>query len=343
MRTMCKAHALGLGLSILMAAAASGAAKAQAPEAFYKDKTVKIMVGHAPGGGFDAYARLGADMLKKHLPGVSSIIVENKPGGGGLVASAHFFAQAARDGTMMAVFPEQLANNQMLQPKLAQWKMEEMRYVGSFAPVNSGLLLRKGAAVKSVGDMRNVEATVGCDGVNSQGYQYPSMLKNGIGFKFKMVCGYRGSPEYLLALEKGEVDIASNAWNALRITHRDKIRNGDVTLFAQGGLKRDPEMADAPLIQEIVTDKAARDAIVFASSGAAIGRALLLPPGVPAERVEYLRGVFERMVKDPDMIALANSRSLTLSPTLGAEVDKIVADILKAPKDLVERAAEIMK
>lgn len=320
-----------------------GAAQAQSPEAFFKDKTVKVMVGHAPGGGFDAYGRLGADMLKKHLPGVASIIVENKPGGGGLVAAAHFYAQGSRDGTMMAVFPEQLANNQMLQPKLAQWKMEEMRYVGSFAPVNSGLLLRKGAAVKSVADMRNVESTVGCDGVNSQGYQYPSMLKNLGGFKFKMVCGYRGSPEYLLALEKGEVDIASNAWNALRISHKDKIKAGDVVLFAQGGLRRDPEIADTPLLQELVSDPEAKSAIQFASSGAAIGRALLLPPGVPADRVDYLRSVFDRMVKDPEMIALADKRSLTLAPTPGAEADKIVAEILKAPATLVEKAAAAMK
>ena len=316
---------------------------AQAPEAFFKDKTVKVMVGHAPGGGFDAYARLGADMLKKHLPGVATVIVENKPGGGGLVAAAHFYAQGSRDGTMLAVFPEQLAGNQLLQPNVARWKMEEMPYVGSFTPVNSGLLLRKGGVVKSVADMRTVESTVGCDGVNSQGYQYPSMLKNLGGFKFKMVCGYRGSPEYLLALEKGEIDIASNAWNALRITHRAKIASGDVILFAQGGLKRDPEMADAPLLQELVADQQAKDAIAFASAGAAIGRALLLPPGVPADRVAYLRDVFDRMVKDPEMIALANQRQLLLAPTRGVELDRIAADILKAPKALVDKAAEAMK
>lgn len=332
-------------VTTLAALALAGPAFAQAPPAdpYFKDKAVKIMVGHAPGGGFDAYARLAADMLKKHLPGPSSIIVENKPGGGGLIASAHFYAQAPRDGTMMAVFPEQLAGNQLLQPKLAPWKMQEMAYVGSFAPVNSGLLLRKGAKVTTVAQMRTVESTVGCDGTNSQGYQYPSMLKNLGGFKFKMVCGYRGSPEYLLALEKGEVDIASNAWTALRITHREKIRNGDVILFAQAGLKRDVELPDTPLLQDLIDDAAAKRAIEFASSGAAIGRALLLPPGVPAERVAYLRGVFDRMVKDPEMIRLAESRQMTLVPTPGAELDRIVAEILKASPDLVARAAEAMK
>jgi tripartite-type tricarboxylate transporter receptor subunit TctC len=324
-------------------AAALAPVAAQSPEAFFKDKTIKVMVGHAPGGGFDAYARLGADMLKKHLPGVSAVIVENKPGGGGLVASAHFYAQAARDGTQMAVFPEQLAGNQILQPKVAQWRMEEMRYVGAFTPVNSGLLLRKGAAAKTVEDMRTIESTVGCDGVNSQGYQYPSMLKNLGGFKFKMVCGYRGSPEYLLALEKGEVDIASNAWSALRITHWGKIKSGDVTLFAQGGLKRNPEIPDTPLLQELVADAEGKAAIELASAGAAIGRALLLPPGVPAERVSYLRMVFDRMVKDPEMVALAASRQLVLEPVAGAELDGIVTRILSSPKSLVDKAAEAMK
>ena len=243
---------VALLVSMLAVAGAGTASQAQDAAGFYKGKTFKFVVGFGTGGGFDAYARLGADMLKKHLPGIATIIVENKPGGGGLIASAHFYAQGARDGTMMAVFPEQLANNQMLQPKLAQWKTEEMRYVGSFAPVNSGLLLRKGAAARSTADMKTVESAVGCDGVASQGYQYPAMLKNLGGFKFKMVCGYRGSPAYLLALERGEIDIASNAWNALRITHPQKIASGEVVLFAQGGLRRDPEIKDAPLLQELV-------------------------------------------------------------------------------------------
>ena len=243
----------------------------------------------------------------------------------------------------MAVFPEQLANTQMQEPKVAKWKLEEMSYVGSFAPVNSGFLLRKDAAAKSVDDMRRIETTVGCAGVASQSYQYPAMLKSLAGFKFKMVCGYPGSPEFLLALEKGEIDVASNAWTALRITHAAKIKAGEVILFGQGGLRRDPEIKDTPLLQELVADDEAKRAIAFASSGAAIGRALLLAPGVPAERVDYLRGVFDRMVKDPAMIAIANQRQLTLQPTPGAEIQKIVDEILKAPQNLIDKAAAAMK
>lgn len=321
----------------------TGTAQAQSPEAFFKDKTIKIMVGHSAGGGFDSYARLAAELMKRHIPGLGGAVVENKPGGGGLIAAAFFYANGAKDGTMMASFPEQLANTQVLEPGIAKWKIEEMRYIGSFAPANSGLLLRKGAAAKSIADMKKIESIVGCAGVTSQGYQYPAMLKNLGGFKFRMVCGYPGSPEYLMALEKGEVDIASNAWNALRATHRKAIAAGDVTLFAQGGLRRDPEIKDVPLLQELVDDAEAKRAIEFASSGAAIGRAILLPPGVPADRVAYLRSVFERGVKDPEIIALAEQRQLPLSPTPGADVDKIVEAILKAPKDLVERAAVSMK
>jgi tripartite-type tricarboxylate transporter receptor subunit TctC len=316
---------------------------AQTPVAFFKDKTIKIMVGHTPGGGFDAYARLAGEMLKKHVEGIAATVVENKPGGGGLIAAAFFYANGAKDGTMMASFPEQLANTQVLEPAIAKWKIEEMRYVGSFAPANSGLLLRRGAPVKTVADMLKTQSNVGCAGVTSQGFQYPAMLKNLGGFKFRMVCGYPGSPEYLLALEKGEVDIASNAWNALRISHLKQIETGEVILFAQGGLSRDPEIKDVPLLQDLVDDIDAKRAIAFASSGAAIGRSLLLPPGVPADRVAYLRAVFDRMVSDPDMIAVAKQRQLTLNPTPGAEVDKIVQDILKAPKDLVEKAALSMK
>jgi tripartite-type tricarboxylate transporter receptor subunit TctC len=137
--------------------------------------------------------------------------------------------------------------------------------------------------------------------------------------------------------------IASNAWNALRITHPQKIAAGEVVLFAQGGLRRDPEIKDVPLLQDLVDAADARLAIAFASSGAAICRAILLPPGVAADRVAFLRAVFDKMVKNPEMIAMATSRKLTLVPTPGAEVDNIVENILKAPKAPVEKAAGSMK
>ena len=134
-RTRARVLALSAGL---MALAISGAAQAQdamqAQADFYKGKTVRVMVGHPPGGSYDFYARLAADMLKVHLPQAAAVIVENKPGGGGVIATNYLYSQAPRDGTVLAVFPETIANTQVMEPDVGKWKVQNMRYIGSFSP-----------------------------------------------------------------------------------------------------------------------------------------------------------------------------------------------------------------
>ena len=330
-------------LTLALAVAPALPAAAQAPEAFYKDKTVRIMVGHSPGGSFDFYARLAAEMLKKHLPGVASVVVENKPGGGGLVATAFFYANGARDGTQLAVFPEGISAAEVFEPHNARWKTEEMAYIGSFAPVNNAFVMLKDKALADLRAMKTQEVIFGCVGVGSQGYSYTAMLKGLGGYRIKLVCGYPGSAELLLALDKREVEVASNAWNGLRVTHMSRIKAGEVVPILQAGLKRMKEIANVPLLQELLEDPEARRVMEYGSLVAGIGRALLAPPGVPADRIAFLRAVFDKMVADPEMVELAAKRGLELDPTPGAEVQRIVDRIIKAPKDLIEKAAQAMK
>lgn len=316
---------------------------ATAQDAFYKDKAVRIMVGHSPGGSFDFYARLASEMLKKHLPGVASVTVENKPGGGGLVATAFFYANGARDGTQLAVFPEGISAAEVFEPQNARWKTQEMSYIGSFAPVNNVFIMLKDKALPDLKLMKTQEVIFGCVGVGSQGYSYPAMLKGLGGYKIKLVCGYPGSAELQLALDKREVEVASNAWNALRVTHLSRIKSGEVVPIMQAGLKRNRELANVPLLQDLLDDPKAKEVMEYGSLVAGIGRSLLAPPGLPPERIAFLRAVFDKMVRDPEMVELATKRGLELDPTPGVEVQKIVGRIINAPKDLIEKAATAMK
>lgn len=325
-------------------ALASATAQAQSPEDFYKSQRVTILIGHPAGGSYDFYARLASEFLKKQLPaGAPQIIVESKPGGGGVVAANQFYATSPRDGSAMALFPETIALTQLLEPAVGKWKVQEFSYVGSFAPVNTAFMRRKEAAAKTPDEMKQKETVVGCSGVNSQSFQYPAILKNLGGFKFKMICGYPGSAEYVLAMQKGEVDLVSSAWNNWRATNITEIKSGDLVPVIQGGLKRNRELPNVPLMHELVSDPEAKKVIEFVVAGAAIGRALLLPPGVPADRVNYLRGAFDRMVKDPELIAAAEKRGLELDPTPGIEVQKISDAIITSPKALVDAAAKAMQ
>jgi Uncharacterized protein conserved in bacteria len=283
------------------------------------------------------------ECLPKYLPGNPTIIIESKPGGGGVVAAAYFYAQAPRDGSMLSLFPETLAHTQMLEPEVGKWKVQEMTYIGSFAPVNTAYVVRAGAPAKTVDEMKKQANIVGCSGVNSQSYQLPAMLKNLAGLKFNLVCGYPGGTDTLLALSRGEVDLVSSAWNSLRATHKGQIDRGEMTPVIQSGLRRTPELKDVPLMQELVSDAKTKQILEFASAGSAIGRALLAPPQVPAERIAVLREAFDKMVKDPEFRAAAEKRGLEIDPTPGPEVQKYSQQILDTSPDLVQAAIAAMK
>jgi tripartite-type tricarboxylate transporter receptor subunit TctC len=335
-------HLRAAWLAIPLAFGAACAAQAQSAD-FYKDKTVRVMVGHPPGGSYDFYARLAADMLRVYLPQAKAVIVENKPGGGGLIATAYFYNQAPRDGTVLAVLPETIGNTQVLEPDVGKWKVEQMRYIGSFAPVNTAFVRRKNSPSKTPEDMKTKETIVGCTGTTAQSYQYPALLKVLGGYKFKMICGYPGAGEYSIALERGEIDLVSSAWNSWRVTHSGKLRDGDLVAVIQTGLKRNHELPNVPLMQELVDDPVAKKVIEFASAGAMIGRAFVAPPGLPDERVAYLRGLFDKMVADPAMKEMAAKRNLELDPTPGDVVQGYSDAIVKTPPDVVEKAAVAFK
>lgn len=319
------------------------AAQAQPSGDFLKGQTVRVMVGHPPGGSYDFYARLAADMLKANLPQAAAVIVENKPGGGGLIATSYLYNQAPRDGTVLAVLPETIGNTQVLEPEIGKWKVQEMNYIGSFSPVNTAFVRRKNSPSKTPEDMKKQETIVGCTGTTAQSFQYPALLKVLGGFKFKMICGYPGAGEYSIALERGEIDLVSSAWNSWRVTHAKQLKEGDLVAVIQTGLKRNHELPDVPLMQELVDDPTAKKVIEFASAGAMIGRALVAPPRIPEERIAYLRALFDKMVADPAMKEMAAKRGLELEPTPGTVVQGYSDAIVKTPPEIVEKAALAFK
>jgi tripartite-type tricarboxylate transporter receptor subunit TctC len=313
---------------------------AQTPAEFYKDKTITIVLGHPPGGSYDLYARLAADHMKRFIPGNPNIIVQHRPGGGGVAAVRWFYAAAPRDGTHMGLFTETIGHTQMLQPEAGKWNVAEMPYVGSFTPSNAAFVVRKGAPATTAEAMRKTPITVGCTGVNSQSYQYPSALKSLGGFPFNIVCGYRGSAEVILAVHRGEVDLFSGSWHVWRATQKQGLEDGSLIPAIQGGLKRTRELAKVPLMQELIDDPQKKKVIEFISAGSAIGRALILTPGVPADRLAALRTAFDKLVEDKAFLADAAKRSADIEAEPGVDVQGFSDAIAKAPKDLVAAAAK---
>ena len=329
-------------LAVICGLGAASPAVAQSPAEFYKGKTITIVLGHPPGGSYDLYARLAADHLKRFIPGNPNIIVQHRPGGGGVAAVRWFYAQAPRDGTAMGLFTETIGHTQLLTPEQGQWKVEEMTYIGTFAPSNAAFVIRKDAPATTADGMRKTSVTVACTGVNSQSYQYPASLKELGGFKFIIVCGYPGSAEVMLAIHRAEADMFSGSWHVWRATQQAGLKDGSLIPVIQGGLKRTQDLPDVPLMQELVDDPRKKQIIEFISAGSAIGRALIAPSHVPADRIAALRTAFDKLVVDPAFRADAAKRNADLEPADGATAQGYSDTIAKAPKDIIEAAAVAM-
>jgi tripartite-type tricarboxylate transporter receptor subunit TctC len=335
-QSLLAAAVLASATAICFALPAAG----QTVENFYKSHELTILIGHPPGGSYDLYAQLAAAHIGKYIPGKPTVIVQSMPGGAGSKAASYLYAKGPKDGSMISLFPETIAYVQLMDPAQGRWDVTKMSYIGSFAPVNTAFMVHKGSKLASAEDLFRAKTNVGCSGHASQSFQYPATLKVLAKMPLNIICGYDGSSAYTLALLRGEVDLVSKAWNSWRAEDKDNIDNGTFIPLLQAGLKRTPELPNVPLMQEIVPDPTSKTALEFISAGAAIGRALLAPQNVPADRLAALRAAFDKVVVDKDFLAEAQKRSIYIEPTPGAEVQKYSDAIVKTPKNIVDLVAK---
>jgi len=227
-----------------------------------------------------------------------------------------------------------------MDPAQGRWDVTRMNYVGSFAPVNNVFMVLRGSKFSSPQDLFKSKVNVGCSGRTSQTFQFSATLKAIAKMPLNIICGYDGSSAYTLALLRGEVDIVTKAWNTWRAEDKDNLDNGTFIPLMQSGLARSPELPNVPLLQEIVDNPSAKTAIEFISASAAIGRALLAPQNIPADRLAALRAAFDKVVVDKDFLADAAKRSIYIEPTPGAEVQKYSDAIIRTPKNIVNLVAK---
>jgi tripartite-type tricarboxylate transporter receptor subunit TctC len=317
-------------------------ASAQAQDkvaAFYGGRTVSITIGYPPGGSYDAYSRLAAGHLGKYIPGHPGFIVQNKPGGIGVMRS--FYETAPRDGATIGIFPETIGIVQLTQPQIGKWNVRDLSYIGSFANVNAVFMVRKGAPATTVEELRHTPINVGCNTPVGVSYINPAIMKKFGGLEFKIICGYPGTASLPIALARGEIDMVTGAWTAWK--NRSEVASGEVKPIIQSGLARHKELPDVPLMQEVISDPTGKKVAEFMSAGSAIGRALITPPGVPAERVAALRDAFDQLVKDPEFVRQVADTGTELDPKSGLETQAISNAILSTPPDVVRSAVAIGK
>jgi len=333
-----------MGATVLLAAllAANAPARADAISDFYQGKTLRMLIGYGPGGGYDIYGRLVAEFLPRHLPGHPAIVAQNMPGAGSLVAAKYIAEVAPKDGTVLGSLAQTLALDSLTSGG-AKLNVASMPYVGRVVTnIDTGAALLK-SGIKSFEDVRAKEYTVGASGGGSTTVLFPTALKTYAGAKFKLVRGYSGTTDILLAMERGEVDIVgAYGLPGILVSHPGWV-HGEATFIFQASLKRHRLLANVPTLPELALSDEGREVLRAAASTGEIGRSILTTPGVPPERLRALRTAFRTMIEDPDFLAECERRKLMIEGAPGEEIDDIVRETLRLPQAVADKIGQMMR
>jgi tripartite-type tricarboxylate transporter receptor subunit TctC len=328
---------------VIATLAATQAVSADPVEDFYRGKSLRILIGYGPGGGYDLYARLVAEFLPRHIPGHPAIVPQNMPGAGSFAAAYYMADAAPKDGTVFGMLAQTLALDSLVK-RDTKIDITRFHYLGrAVTNIDTGVALPK-SGITSFADVRNKEFTVGASGGGSTTVMFPSALIAHAGAKFRLVRGYKGTADIILAMERGEVDIVgAYGLPGMLASHPGWVNNGEAAILWQASLKRHRLLPNVPALPELASDDESRGVLRAVASTGDVGRSILTTPGVPAERLAALRKAFAAMLSDPDFIAAAEQRKLMLDPATGEEMDTIVRDTLQLPDSVVAKVGAMMK
>lgn len=319
---------------------------AQGATPFYEGKAIRIIVGTAPGGGYDTYTRLLARHFGKHIPGNPIVIVDNMPGAGGLLSANHMYRVAKPDGLTIGHFVGGQFLQQLLGRPGIEFDARRFEYIGVPAQDNFVFTLAKTAGIATMEQWIGSKTPIkfGAIAPGDGTYDIPKVIEATLGVPIQIVTGYKGTAPIRLAFNSNEVAGLSNSWQSLKSTWTKELENGEVVLLAQMASKPHADLPKVPLAMNFAKNDEARKLIVAVaqSHGAAV-RPYLLPPGTPKNLVEILRKGFIEAIRDPELLAEANRARLEINAATGEELERHVKELLGLDSSLVARLKDILK
>jgi tripartite-type tricarboxylate transporter receptor subunit TctC len=311
--------------------------------AFFKGKTLRLIVGIGVGSGYDINARLLARYMAAHIPGQPTIIVQNQPGAGSLTMTNALYNAGPFDGTVMGASFNGMPTTPLLQPAGARFDPVKLNWLGSTNRETQAMYVWHTAPAQVLEDARAKEIVMGAQAPGSTQFDYPVLANKLFGFKFKVVTGYESTPKIHLAMESGEVHGTIANWSTLKAINPGWIADKKIRIIAQWALKKNPELADVPLFLDLAKTDAERAALELMLARLEYGRPFFLPPNVPAPRLEALRRAFDATMKDPAYLAEADKLKIDVDPLSGAEVAALVEQVSRTPADTVARVRTAME
>lgn len=328
-------------LSISLLGASAGNVNAQPIADFYKNQTVTIYIGYAPGGGYDLYGRLAARHIGRHIPGAPTVVAQNMPGAGSLKLANFLYNVAPKNGSVLGVISQSTPLEEALGTKGVRYKSNNFNWIGRITSNVELSVVWHTSKIETLQDAKAREVVVAGTGPTSASVVYPKVLNGIARTKFKVVSGYGGSAEGVLAMERGESMGALLSWASLKSTRRSWLTEKKVVVLVQYAAKRHANLPNVPAMTELGNTPDERRILALYASGADIGRALTAPPGIAADRVDALRNAFDNMIKNRDFLTEVKKRNIELDPIPGKDLQKVASDSSSIPPELVARARAV--
>lgn len=308
---------------------------------FYKNRTITIIVGVRAGGAYDLYARFFGDHAKKHIAGNPTIIYQYMPGGGGVKSANFLYNVAPKDGTVIGMLEQGTAVGKLLRdhPNM-KFDITKFNWVGTVGRSYYLFGIWHKAPATTVEGAMKKEVLMAASGKSSTTYIYPKLANYILGTKYKPILGYRGAGAMNLSFMRGETHGRGGTWSSWKTKMGSHIKSGELKFALQIAPKKNPEWPNVPLLIDLAKTKADRDIVDFMTVPTAIGRSLLLPPGVPKARVNAIRRAFDATMKDPRVVAKAKKLGVRTTGETGEQLQALMGKLAATPPSVVKNVRD---
>ena len=325
--------------ALLCFIAPAAIALAQSPADFYKDRSVNLYIGYSPGGAYDLYSRVIARHMGAHIPGNPTLVPQNMEGAGSLRLANYLYRVAPQDGSAFGTFGRGIAFDPLLIGQGDAFDAQKFNWIGSANNEVSVCVAMKDSGITKFEDLFTKELTVGGTGASADTDQFPRVLNGVLGTHLKIVQGYPGGNDVVLAMERGEVlGRCGWSWSSMVSTHKSWLDDKRMSVLVQLSLTRHPDLPDVPLVMDFAKTDEQRAILKLIFARQVMGRPYVAPPNLPADRVAVLRQAFMDTMADKDLLAEANKAGLEINPVSGADVEKLVQDVYATPAGIIAKA-----
>jgi tripartite-type tricarboxylate transporter receptor subunit TctC len=332
----------GACLAIVSCVVVSPPLRADEIAAFYKGKTINLLIGVGVGGEYDTNARLTGRHIGKHIPCNPNVVMQNMIGASGVKMANHLFQQAPKDGTYLGALSNNLPQRQVMGDPGVQFDTSQFQWIGSISSTVLTLVTWHTTGIKTLADTKTRDVIIGTSSRGSIHYILCSVLQDFTGARFKMVTGYKSGNDMNLAVERGEIDGRVNTWSSVKVTKPTWISEHKINVLVQTGAKA-RDLPNVPSLEELARNDEERQLVQLLGSAEKLGRPLVTTPGVPPERLVALRAAFDETMKDPAFLEEAKKSNVEVDPMTGAELQQVVAKVMKTPPAVIARAKSFLE